>query len=234
MIKAMCKGQQHELQWSSVYRGLTDAQFPSISLYSLSKKPLKIRVSATVAVPGTEPFPCHFTSSEAGSWVCVANIARESCLKLVIVVGNLMNVPMPVFALICQMISWYHCKSHHIEWTDWGLQVCCGASHHCLGHSSSFSPSKHSEPPKLSSRLTTVMWELAWALQLRANISVYVQHFPLFCVYSLQEDSILLKPFMHCCPLWVLYALKPPVVVGWLTVSEQGTGSSDRLERRSL
>lgn len=179
----------------------TDAQCPSISLHSLYRKPLKIIVSATaVAAPGREPFPCHFTSSDADSWVCVANTARESCIKLVIVVGNLMNVPLPAFALICQMISWYHCKSHHIEWTDslGTAGLLCSLT---LGHSSSFTPGKNSEPSKPSSWVTTVMWILAWALKYRANILVYSQHFPLFFVYTLQKDNILLKAFMHCCPL---------------------------------
>lgn len=36
----------------------------------------------------------------------------------VIVVGNLMNAPMPLFTLTCQTFSWYHYKSHHNEWSD--------------------------------------------------------------------------------------------------------------------
>ena len=118
MIRTVCKGQRHKLQWNTAYRGLTDAQLPNITSPSLYRKPLKIIVSATVtAAAGSEPSPCHFTSSEAGSKARVANIPRESSLKLV-VVGNLMNAPMPLFALICQTFSWYHCNSRRNEWSD--------------------------------------------------------------------------------------------------------------------
>lgn len=79
----------------------------------------KIIVSATViAAAGSKSFPCHFTPSETGRKAHVANIARESCVKLVVAVGNLINAPMPLFALTCQTFSWYHYKSHRNEWSD--------------------------------------------------------------------------------------------------------------------
>lgn len=116
MTTTVCKGQQHRLQQNSAYRGLTDAQFPNITLHSLYRKPLKIIVSATViAAAGSESFPWHFTPPEAGSKACVANTAGEPCLKLVIAVGNLINPPMPLFALTHQTFISYHCKSHSNE-----------------------------------------------------------------------------------------------------------------------
>lgn len=128
----MCKGQQHELQWNTALQRNNSCSVTQYYFaFTLQETPEDYPLCHSYYCSWKWAFPSHFALPGADSKARVANTAGEYCLTLVITSGNLINAPVPFFALTCQTISQYHCISHCNERSD------------SLGTASSYAISPH-------------------------------------------------------------------------------------------